>query len=126
MDVNNNPNQTLPRNLFTVKGRERCPFDMFYRYRPDVKRKTGVPEANCRRGDKFPSDKENYQFLQSCLRYLIKDFCLWKHAEIYDNRIAYDDEDRKILVWSNGVVVKNRLEFYAPMLKDFPLPGWLK
>lgn len=126
MNVNNEFDATMARNHFTTTGKRRAIFEMFYQFRHEVIRRPGVPEKNCRRGDKFPEDILNYQQLQSVLRYFVRDRGLWKRAEICDNNINYNEEDRKILIWVNGRIEKNLLHNYSLMLQDFPLPDWLK
>lgn len=126
MTYNNFNPQVLPRNHFTVAGNQRSTFDMLYRFRSDITRKFGVPEVMTRRGDKYPSDRENNRQLQALLRYMLRDFHMWKLTEVNDNTRDYADEARKILVIKDGVIVKNLLTDYTFHLQNFPLPHFLK
>ncbi len=105
-----------------LEGAVRCRFDLFVRY---YKREHREKETFCYRGDHF-GIVEPKKMLCSLLRFFIKENYRWYIAELYDNTKPKNDFERIVIKWNGGKILENRLNNYAPMLTDFPMPEWLK
>lgn len=102
----------------TTAGRPRCRFDLFVRV-ADPRRHYNK-ETFCYRGDKFTDQPP--LMLQKLVKMFAKNIHEYRVAELYDNTRPKDDEDRIVIKLVNGVIEKNRLLEYAPMLQHFAIP----
>jgi hypothetical protein len=104
---------------------ERCRFDMFTVLRPSlVKNFPNKKPEWTYRGDKYTTEAP--KALQNLIRMFINHGNKWQLLELYDNTRPKSDPDRIILKYKNGIIERNRLQDYFPMLENFPLPEFLK
>ncbi len=102
--------------------RELCRFDMFVRWPEHTNRRI---KHFTYRGDHYEKDPQ--KMLWSLIRYFLKSYPHWVMCQVRDNTKPLDDEER-IVFWYNNKekIIVNRLSMYSKMLKDHPLPDWLK
>lgn len=116
-------NESTPGKI-TEAGNVRSRFDLFIVLRPEIAKKQNRSPTWCHRGDKYQPDPDRQ------LSNLIKLFCnhygKYRLAELYDNTRPKNDPDRIVLKYKDGVIEKNRLNDYAAMLEQTPLPDFLK
>ena len=105
-----------------TEGVARCRFDLFVRYTEAVRRNK---KAFTYRGDHF-GETDPAKMLWNLIRMFKNKYQDFLLAELYDNTRQKNDPDRLILRYKSKQIIVNRLSEYSEMLKEHPLPDWLK
>lgn len=108
--------------IANADGVARCRFDLFVRYPENSNRRK---KTFCYRGD-YPDIQDPAKMLWSLVRMFLNKHNEFLLAELYDNTRQKSDPARTILRFKGNKILINRLKEYQEMLKDNPVPDWLK
>lgn len=115
--------QQFPEDKFKGKS-ALCRFDLVARWPEYSKRRAKIFTY---RADYYEKDPQ--KMLWSLVRFFLRSNHEWLFCQIRDNSRPENDPER-IVLWYNKTsekkIITNRLPGYAEMLKEHPLPDWLK
>jgi hypothetical protein len=114
-----------PQPAVTADGVVQCRFELFVRLRTGlISMFKDQQRCWCYRGDKYTDEEP--RMLKNLLNLAKNKVDNYFLMELYDNNKPRNDGQRLILKVQDRKIKVNRLNNYADMLQQFPLPEWLK